>query len=156
MQHTSLINSLPKIINSKIAILQTSWHKIHTDKMVNVCREILEGLGSNIEKHLIPGALELPIAAKTLLSASLDYDALICFGAIIKGETFHFELVAEGSIQGLMQVSLEYNRPIINEVLACYSLEQLAARSADDENNKGYEAADAAARIIDWRRQLAK
>ncbi len=68
-------------------------------------------------------------------------DALICLGAVIKGETAHFEYVCEGFTYGIMQISLQSHIPIANGVLTTYNHAQALARAGNDNNNKGYEAA---------------
>jgi 6,7-dimethyl-8-ribityllumazine synthase len=147
---------LPMIEGARIAILQSKWYGEETGRMARIACELLEGAGATVEVHVLPGSLELPVAARTLVTLRPGrYDAMIALGAVLKGDTLHFELVAEGCAQGLAQVSLEHGIPILNEVLPCYTYEQLTARTSDDDRNKGIEAAQAAAEIIAWRRSLA-
>lgn len=148
--------NLPSIAEARIAILQSKWYAEETSRMVTAATQLLEAAGANVELHVLPGALELPIAAQTLAETRPgEYDAMIALGAVMKGDTLHFELVSEGCAQGLAQVSLEHGIPIVNEVLPCYTREQLTARTSDDDHNKGIEAAQAAAEFIAWRRSLA-
>jgi 6,7-dimethyl-8-ribityllumazine synthase len=147
-------DNLSKIQGSQVAILQSKWHREYTDSMVAACTRFLKEVGcSKIEHHVLPGSMELPVAAKTLAQKG-GYDALICFGAIIKGDTYHFELVSQECVRGLGAVALEFTLPVINEVLPCQSLDQLKARTADDEFNKGIEGAVAAIEMIAWRRKI--
>ncbi len=149
------LTKIPKIPNARIAILQAKWYPEYIDKMVEKCLAILKTTGCQTpEHHTIPGSLELPLAAQTLLRSGKQYDALICFGAIMKGETYHFEMIMNECIRGLGQVTLSENVPIVVEVIPVLNIEQLAARSKDDEFNKGIEAALATAEIITWRRSL--
>ena len=126
--------------------------------MVDKCLAILkEADCPEPERHILPGSLELPLAAQALLRAAPKehpYDALICFGAIMKGETYHFEMIMDECIRGLGQVMLSEGVPIIMEVIPVTSVDQLAARSKDDAFNKGIEAALATAEIIHWRRTV--
>jgi 6,7-dimethyl-8-ribityllumazine synthase len=146
---------LPRIEGARIAILQSKWYGEETGRMARIATELLEEAGGAVELHVLPGSLELPIAARTLAELRPGaYAAMIALGAVLKGDTLHFELVAEGCAQGLARVSLEHGIPILNEVLPCYTREQLIARTADDDHNKGIEAAQAAAEIISWRRSL--
>lgn len=151
--------SIPQIPGARVAILQAKWYREHIDKMVERCVTILTEAGCPTpEHHILPGSLELPLAAQALIrSAPQDkpYDAIICFGAIMKGETYHFEMIMNECIRGLGQVMLSENVPIIVEVIPVTKLEQLIARSQDDDFNKGVEAALATAEIIAWRRQLS-
>ncbi len=147
--------SLPRIDGALIAILQSKWYGEETGRMARIAVRLLETAGASVELHVLPGSLELPIAAQTLATLRpRSYEAMIALGAVLKGDTLHFELVAEGCAQGLAQVSLEHGIPIINEVLPCYTEEQLTARTSDDDRNKGIEAAQAAAEIVAWRRSL--
>ncbi len=155
MQHSYAGTNLPKIDGATIAILQSKWHKEHTDRMIAKCVELLKSAGAaEPEIHVLPGSLELPLAARRLLRRGKKYDALIVFGAIIKGDTFHFEMVMNMCSHGLNRVMLEEDVPIIVEVLPVTNIDQLIARSGDNENNKGLEAAIAAAEIIHWRKSV--
>ena len=152
-------HSIPKIPQARVAILQAKWYREHVDKMVAKCVELLEQADCpSPEIHILPGSLELPLAAQTLLRAApadRPYDVLICFGAIMKGETYHFEMIMNECIRGLGQVMLSEGTPIIVEVIPVTTVEQLIARSQDDAFNKGVEAALAATEIIAWRRTLS-
>jgi 6,7-dimethyl-8-ribityllumazine synthase len=90
-----------------------------------------------------PGALEIPQIARRLAAIG-RYDAIVALGAVIKGDTYHFEVVCDQSAAGLMQLSLTTDVVITNGILTVYEPEQAAARSADDDANKGAEAALAA------------
>lgn len=149
--------SLPAIPGARVAILQSKWYREYTDKMVERCIEVLSKAECpRPEVHILPGSLELPIAAKTLAEKKDSKpDAIVCFGAIIKGDTYHFEMVLNECSRGLGQVSLDCNIPIIVEVVPCTNIEQLIKRSGNDDFNKGIEAAIATAEIIAWRRGQA-
>lgn len=143
----------PQIVGAHIAIIQSKWYREYTDKMVGPCKKLLEEAGAaRVEVHVLPGSLELPLAAQTLARGSDKPDAIIAFGAIIKGDTYHFEMVMNECSQGLARVSLECDIPVISEVLPCTQVDQLIKRSSDDDFNKGIEAAVAAAEMIVWRR----
>ncbi len=151
--------SIPNLTGARIVILQAKWYREHVDRMVKKCLAVLATTDCHEpELHVLPGSLELPLAAQTLIrNAPSDkpYAAIICFGAILKGETYHFEMIMNECIRGLGQVMLSENVPIIVEVIPVTKIEQLIARSQDDAFNKGVEAALAAAEIISWRRHLA-
>jgi len=156
MQHSYSGTSLPQISGATIAILQSKWHREHTDRMVTKCVELLKSAGAaEPEIHILPGSIELPLAARRLVRRGKKYDAIIVFGAIVKGDTFHFEMVMNMCAQGLNQVMLEEDVPIINEVLPVTNIDQLIARTGDNEHNKGLEAAIAAAEVISWRRSIS-
>ena len=94
----------------------------------------------------VPGAFEIPLACQRL-AKSRKYAALIALGVIIKGDTYHFELVANECARGVMQVMLAHDIPIIFEVLAG-AREDMIKRALDDEYNKGIEAARGAAQLL--------
>jgi 6,7-dimethyl-8-ribityllumazine synthase len=150
-------SKMAKIPGARIAILQASWYREYVDKMVSKCRLLLKRSGAkNIEHHLLPGSLELPLAAQTLIRnapADKPYDALICFGAVMKGETYHFELIMNEAGRGFTDVMLCENVPIIVEVIPITSVDQLKERSKNNSFNKGVEAAIAASQVIAWRRK---
>jgi len=153
------MSRLPRIDSpGRIAIVQSKWYPEIVDSMAGVCQSVLAEAGySRLERHVLPGCLELPLAAKDLLAADSanDLDAVICFGVIVKGETLHFEMISTECMRGLAAVGLEYRRPVVVEVLPVFDIEHARARAADDEYNKGYEAAAAAIEMIHWRRQHA-
>ena len=142
-----------KISGAHIAILQSRWHSEHTDRMVSACKEILEKSSvKNIEHLVLPGAYELPLAAK-IAAKSKRFDALIVFGAIVKGETDHYEVILQTCIRELGRVMYDYEIPIIMEVMPVHDLKHLIARS-NGKNNKGIEAAQAAIEMIAWMRSF--
>lgn len=97
----------------------------------------------DIDTVWAPGALEIPQIARRI-AGSGRYDAIVALGAVIKGDTYHFEVVCDQSAAGLMQLSLTTDVVITNGILTVYDAEQAAVRSADDDANKGAEAALAA------------
>lgn len=152
------LSRLPAIAGpGRIAILQSKWYPDIVESMSSVCARVLAEAGyQRVEVHTLPGSLELPLAAADLLATDVEgsLDAVICFGVILKGETLHFEMITEECMRGLGAVSLQYRRPVVVEVLPVLDIEHARARAADDEFNKGYEAAAAALEMIHWRRSI--
>ncbi|MEQ8484783.1 MAG: 6,7-dimethyl-8-ribityllumazine synthase [Marinovum algicola] len=152
------LSHLPAIAApGRIAILQSKWYPEIVESMSGVCARVLAEAGyKRIEVHTLPGSLELPLAAADLLAtdAAGDLDAVICFGVIVKGETLHFEMITQECMRGLGAASLQYRRPVVVEVLPVLDIEHARARAANDEFNKGYEAAAAAIEMIHWRRSI--
>jgi 6,7-dimethyl-8-ribityllumazine synthase len=99
----------------------------------------------------VPGAFEIPLVAERLAEAN---DAVLCLGAVIRGETAHFDLVANEAARGIADVARRTGVPCIFEVLATDDLAQAQARAGGDHGNKGYEAAAAALEMVDVVRQL--
>ena len=103
--------------------------------------------GSNISVIRVPGAFELPLAAQRA-AGSDRFDAIVALGAVIRGSTPHFDVVANSSASGLASVSMDYNIPVINGILTTDSIEQAIERSGTKAGNKGSEAAMVALEMI--------
>jgi 6,7-dimethyl-8-ribityllumazine synthase len=120
-----------------IGIVQARFNEDITNALAKACMAELEALGvQNIDHVLVPGALEVPIALQAMAERA-EYDALVALGCIIRGETYHFELVANESGAGVSRVALDYNLPIANAILTTENLEQALARQTE----KGRDAA---------------
>jgi len=152
------LSGLPRIERpGRIAILQSKWYPEIVTSMSRTCEQVLRDVGfERVEIHTLPGSLELPLAAADLLATDKtgEIDAVICFGVILKGETLHFEMITNECMRGLGAVSLQYRRPVVVEVLPVLDIAHARARAADDEYNKGIEAAAAAVEMIHWRRSV--
>ncbi|MEO8513986.1 MAG: 6,7-dimethyl-8-ribityllumazine synthase [Ignavibacteria bacterium] len=99
------------------------------------------------------GAFEIPLTAKQLCMTG-KYCGVICLGAVIKGETAHFEYISNAVTNGIMSLNLEFNMPVSYGVLTCYTDEQAVKRSSDDAHNKGREAASAVLEMINLLKQI--
>lgn len=142
-----------RIPNSRVAILQAQWHSEHTDKMVKACRDLLLEAGcTELGHHIVPGSYELPLAAKRLAKLG-RYDAIVIFGAIVKGDTDHYQIILDTCIRELGRVMYDYEVPIVMELMPVKRIEDLVART-EGSHNKGLEAAHAAIEIINWHRNL--
>ena len=120
-----------------IGIVQARFNEDITNALAEACIAELKALGvQNIDHVFVPGALEVPLALQAMAERS-EYDALIALGCIIRGETYHFELVANESGAGVTRVGLDYHIPIANAVLTTENLEQAVAR----QHEKGRDAA---------------
>jgi 6,7-dimethyl-8-ribityllumazine synthase len=122
-----------------IGVVQARWNEAITDALAEACRKELVALGvqeKDIDHVKVPGALEVPVALQAMAEKG-GYDALIALGCVIRGETYHFELVANESAAGVTRVTLDYQLPIANAILTTENLEQAVARQAD----KGRDAA---------------
>lgn len=123
----------------RIGIVRSRFNTHITDALSNACKAELRALGVT-DKHMtevsVSGALEIPVALQALALTD-KFDALIALGCIIRGETYHFELVANESAAGVTRVSLDYEIPIANAVLTTENEAQALARQVD----KGRDAA---------------
>lgn len=150
------LSGLPRVDKpGTIHILCSKWYPEFVQSLSSTCERVLREQGySSVVVHTLPGSLELPLAARDLLAEdrNKEIDAIICFGVIVKGETYHFEMISNECIRGLGDVMHEFRRPIIVEVIPVTDIAHAAVRSADDEFNKGIEAAVAAIEMVAWRR----
>jgi 6,7-dimethyl-8-ribityllumazine synthase len=123
----------------RIGIVQARFNEDITNALAKACRDELAALGvaeADIEHLSVPGALEVPLALQGL-AARGRHHALIALGCIIRGETYHFELVANESGAGVSRVALDHRIPIANAILTPENLEQAVARQTE----KGRDAA---------------
>ena len=122
-----------------IGIVQARFNEAITEALASACIAELLALGvheKDIDHVVVPGALEVPLALQAMAEKS-KYDALIALGCIVRGETYHFELVANESGAGVSRVALDYQLPIANAILTTENLAQAVARQTD----KGRDAA---------------
>lgn len=141
---------MKQLNNTKIAIICSDFWKGIVDNLEKHCIETLESKGilrENIDVIKVPGSLEIPIIAKKLAGKN-KYSAIIVFGVIHKGSTYHFELISNECARGCMDVSLKYGIPVIYEVLSVYDIKDASERSVGSDKNRGVEAAEAAVRMI--------
>lgn len=126
-----------------VAIVVARFNEDVTKRLLKGAIEKLDERGAEEpDVYWVPGSLELPVTALALAEKG-GYDAIVALGAVIRGETFHFEVVAMQAAQGLMQVQLDTGVPIAFGVLTTEDRDQALARSGP-KNNKGAEAAEAA------------
>jgi 6,7-dimethyl-8-ribityllumazine synthase len=123
----------------RVGIVQARFNAAITDKLAEACLAELAALGVSA-KHIrhvkVPGALEVPVALMAMADSE-DFDALVALGCIIRGETYHFELVAHESGAGVTRVSLDHQVPIANAILTVENEAQAWARTEE----KGRDAA---------------
>ncbi len=148
---------VPRVENARTAIIISKWYREFTELMVKKCLGVLQEAGCVQPKvHVVPGSLEIPLAAKRLVENDPSLESIIVFGVILKGDTYHFEMVKDLANSGIERVMFEHDIPIINEIIPVDTLEYVKARCADDDRNKGLEAGIAAVEIMAWRREHPK
>jgi 6,7-dimethyl-8-ribityllumazine synthase len=134
----------PEGAGRAVAIVGARFNLSVTERLVRGAREALEHHGvSDVTLVWVPGAFEIPLVAQRL-AASGRFDAVICLGAVIRGDTAHFELVANEAARGIGQVALATGVPCVFEVLATEDLAQAEARAGGSHGNKGWEAVETA------------
>ncbi|MGC3986683.1 MAG: 6,7-dimethyl-8-ribityllumazine synthase [Pseudorhodoferax sp.] len=135
-----------------IGIVQARFNADITDTLASACKQELAALGvaaEQIRHETVPGALEVPIALQAM-AASRRYDALVALGCIVRGETYHFELVANESGASVSRIALDHRIPIANAILTTENMEQAVARQTD----KGRDAARVAVEMARLLEQL--
>jgi len=121
-----------------------------TDRLLTSALDALERAGCDLADVVVvwvPGAFELPVVAQQLATSG-SVEAVVCLGAVIRGDTGHYEFVAGECASGLQRVQLDSGIPVVFGVLTTDSVEQALARSEDDASNKGLEAAETAIKMI--------
>ncbi len=134
-----------------VAIVVSRFNEFITNRLLTGCLDELDRSGQSPRRRMVvwvPGAYELPVTALRLARQE-NIDAVICLGAVIRGETFHFELVAQGAARGVMNAALTTEKPVIFGVLTTDTINQAYKRSEEEGDNKGREAARAALEMID-------
>jgi 6,7-dimethyl-8-ribityllumazine synthase len=126
-----------------IGLAVASWNQTITDRLLDGAESRCEELGvSEVTVLRVPGALELPLAAKVLIDQGCD--AVVAIGTIVKGETDHYEIVVRESTSGIARVALDSGVPVTNAILAVHDYDDAVERSDQGDANKGVEAVDAA------------
>ena len=136
-----------------IGIAAARWNQAITDRLVDGATGRLEELGvGEVTLLRVPGALELPLAARKLAEAGCD--AVVAVGTVVKGETDHYEIVVRESSRGVSQVAIDTGVPVANAILAVHDYQQAMERAGSGDANKGVEAVEAAVSMATALRQL--
>jgi 6,7-dimethyl-8-ribityllumazine synthase len=149
---------LRPLAGARYAILASRWNPRITDVLVDGARRAMADNGvaeTSIDIVRVPGAWELPVAAAAM-AASKNYAAVVALGCVIRGETRHYEQVADECARGLMRVSLDHSLPVANGVLAVEEHAHAEARAGGVHGNKGEEAALVALEMAHLLHQLSE
>ena len=141
---------------SRFAIVISRFNSFISDRLLSGALDALERHGASQEDISIvwvPGSFEIPPVAKKL-ALSQKYDAVICLGALLRGETPHFEYLSSTVTKELGTIGLEAGIPVINGVLTCNTMEQAVDRAGLKTGNKGFDASLAAIEMIELTKQL--
>jgi 6,7-dimethyl-8-ribityllumazine synthase len=142
---------LPNGARFRVGIVVSEWNSEITHALRDGAIEVLRAAGvpeDGVVVHDVPGAFELPLGAQWLLHAPQPCDAVIAVGAVIRGETAHFDFVCQAASQGVLRVGLDSGKPAIFCVLTDDTIEQSRARSGGVHGNKGVEAAVACLKML--------
>lgn len=124
----------------KIGVVWTQWNPKIVGPLLSGCRKALFDAGvkaQHVTEISVPGSFELPFAAKKLIDSKKKFDAIVVLGCLIKGETMHFEYIADAVAHGLMELNVDEDVPVVFGVLTCLNEKQAKARSTG-KNNHGY------------------
>jgi 6,7-dimethyl-8-ribityllumazine synthase len=147
----------PRGVGRRIAVIAARFNDVITRKLVDGALARLTALGvsgDDIDVAWVPGAFEIPLVARRMADSG-RFDGVICLGAVIRGETAHFELVANEAARGIADVARDTGIPVIFEVLAVESLAQAEDRAGGAHGNKGWEAAEAMLSMVSLLEELA-
>jgi 6,7-dimethyl-8-ribityllumazine synthase len=140
----------------RYCLVAARFNEAYVGRLVDAALEVLRHRGAaetDLEVMWVPGSFELPLACRWA-ARSGRFDAVLAFGVVIRGETEHFRLVAQGASEGLQRVALETGVPVLNGVLAAHDAGQAAARTGGERGNRGTEVALAAVQMAQLRRRM--
>jgi 6,7-dimethyl-8-ribityllumazine synthase len=140
----------------RVGIVVSRFNSTVTERLLQGALRALRECGApdeHIQVAQVPGAFEVPLFAESFANSG-KFDALICLGAIVRGETQHHDYLARSVFDALQQLQLMHHTPITLGILTTENVEQALQRAADDAGNKGYEAAMTAVETANLLRQL--
>ncbi len=140
----------------KVSVIASRFNDFITDRLIDGAVDCLVRHGAQedqITVYRVPGSFELSLAAKKVVSAG-NVDAVICLGALIRGQTPHFDFIASEVTKGIAQISLDSGVPVTFGVITADSLEQAVDRAGAKVGNKGFEAASGAIEMVNLLREL--
>lgn len=148
------VSGLTNLEDTKVSIVYTEWNDKIVAEQIAGAERILNQLGVAIEKHVVPGSFELPYACRQVALTDIYTNAIIAFGAVIRGGTPHFDYVCKAVTDGITQLNISLNTPVIFGVLTLDTEEQAWERLGGPHGHKGEEAAIAALKMIQFSRNL--
>ena len=140
----------------RFAIVVSRFNSLITERLLGGALDAISRHGGSdemVDLVRVPGSWEQPVVVKALLAKG-SYDAVICLGAVIRGDTPHFDYVASEAAKGIASASLEAGAPVAFGILTCDTLEQALDRAGAKSGNKGFEAAITAIEMADLLRKL--
>jgi len=156
MKDIKTIEGTGSVNDARIAIVASRYNNYIVDRLLSGCMDTLRQAGipgEQITLVRVPGAFEIPVTVGRLAHRD-DFDAVIALGAVIRGETPHFEYICNECARGLASIALQVDKPIIFGVLTVDTIGQAEDRSGDEESNKGCESASSALEMIDVLRKI--
>lgn len=142
----------------RFAIVASRWNDFISSRLVEGALDALERLGADeklVQVHRVPGAFEIPLLAFKL-AGSEEFDAVICLGTIIRGQTPHFDYIAGEVTRGIGEAALQTGIPVVFGVITADNLDQAIERAGVKLGNKGFEAATTAVELVNLYREVFK
>lgn len=142
--------------DKRIAIISSGYRPEISDGLVKNCLATLKQKGvaeEQIDIIGVPGALEIPLVAKKLAKNG-QHDAIIVFGSVLKGKTYHFEQVSDECVRGCMNAAYDFEVPVVFEVLSVYDIQDALERATGSDDNRGVEGALTALKMIEVMAEL--
>lgn len=153
--NTVLNKGIPQLTDAFVVIVKTEWNAHIIDELEAGCKRVLEESGVAVETYVVPGAVEIPFAIKTIYSSPVKtVNAFVALAAVIKGDTPHFDYVCKAITDGITQLNLSLDVPTIFGVLTVNNEEQALERIGGVHGHKGEEAAITAIKMIAFYRDL--
>jgi len=149
-------NSVPSADGMRFAIVVSEWNTEITEALTLGAKETLLKFGaseSDIVRRNVPGSFELTLGAQ-LMAERKEFDAIICIGVVIQGETKHFDFICDAVAKGITDLNMKYNVPVIFGVLTPNTMQQALDRAGGIHGNKGDEAAITAIKMADLKKEL--
>jgi 6,7-dimethyl-8-ribityllumazine synthase len=140
----------------RFGIVVSRFNSFFTDQLLKGALDCIvrhNGTEDNVAVALVPGSFEIPLAAARLAKSN-NYDAVICLGAVIRGNTPHFDYIAAESSKGIARLGLEMNIPVVYGVITTDTIEQAIERAGTKAGNKGWDAAQTAIEMVNLYRAI--
>jgi 6,7-dimethyl-8-ribityllumazine synthase len=153
--NTSLNKGIPIIKDAFVVIVKTEWNETIVNKLEAGCKKVFRAQGTKVKVLIVPGAVEIPFAIKQHYTYSdVVPDAYITLGTVIRGDTPHFDYVCKIVTEGVLQLNLSLDVPVILGVLTVDNEQQALERVGGKHGHKGEEAAVTALKMIELNRKL--
>lgn len=155
---STFTGDIPSAKDYKFGIVVSEWNAEITESLFEGAFNTIvqmEGKQKNIQRVNVPGSFELTSGAQ-ILAETKKFDAIICLGCVIQGETRHFDFICDAVANGITNVSIRYNIPVIFGVLTTDNLKQAQARAGGNHGNKGVEAAVTAIKMVQLSKSFKK
>jgi len=142
----------------RFAVIASRWNDFITSRLVEGALDALERLGAaadSVELYRVPGSFEIPLLALKVAQTG-NFDAVICVGTIIRGQTPHFDYIAGEVTKGIAQAGMQTGMPVIYGIVTADTLEQAIDRAGAKQGNKGFEAAMSAVELVNLYKEAFK